>query len=438
MGYPTKLGVLVLAGCTLGLLSGGCRSTRRGGKDAPDRDAQKLAAQQTGPQRIASREDADAYEREARLSSSPREGAENHLQAAAIYVDLRLYNDAKRALYAIIGLQPSGPTARRAHRLLGETYLATREVVLAERYLLKGLSKRPTPRGRNRRGAKRRNRRESKGRAHQERERTERDRTLARLVLCARARDDEEAAERYQRQLTRPFSPEVNDLLAQKIVAAFPRHRSSRVRTVPPAPTARSRQSPPRSENNRNRTRALSVPRVLDRSRWRARHVKGNTTRMTKIHKITIHHTGDEESFWGRTEWAVAHQLRKQQSYHQNKNGWADIGYHFIVDRSGRIWQGRKLDYQGAHARHENPGNIGIALLGNYNRRQRLTPEQRRNLADFVVWLSRRYSISPQHVYTHREILGGKTSCPGPEIGLFVAQVRDRLRSREMLVYKGR
>jgi hypothetical protein len=42
-----------------------------------------------------------------------------------------------------------------------------------------------------------------------------------------------------------------------------------------------------------------------------------------------------------------------------------DIGYHYIVDRSGAIWQGRRIRYQGAHARGSaNNGNIGIVLLG--------------------------------------------------------------------------
>src|SRR5262249_47022704 len=51
---------------------------------------------------------------------------------------------------------------------------------------------------------------------------------------------------------------------------------------------------------------------------------------------------------------------------HVNENRWGDIGYHFMIDRDGTIYEGRSLRYQGAHVSGHNPGKIGIAFLGDY------------------------------------------------------------------------
>jgi len=50
--------------------------------------------------------------------------------------------------------------------------------------------------------------------------------------------------------------------------------------------------------------------------------------------------------------------------------GFSDIGYNFVIDREGRIFQGRHnpwlstTDVQGAHAELSNPRSVGIALMG--------------------------------------------------------------------------
>lgn len=52
---------------------------------------------------------------------------------------------------------------------------------------------------------------------------------------------------------------------------------------------------------------------------------------------------------------------------HQEIYGWADIGYHFVVAPSGNIYEGRDLEYLGAHTLDKNKGNIGIAFMGCYD-----------------------------------------------------------------------
>jgi hypothetical protein len=164
--------------------------------------------------------------------------------------------------------------------------------------------------------------------------------------------------------------------------------------------------------------------------------VKSNVKKMGRIDKITIHHSGSG-CFWAQDASQAAGYIHDIQRFHQKQRGWADIGYHYIVDRSGHVWQGRPLTYQGAHAGGvANRGNIGIAVLGNYCH-QRLTSAQRRTLLLLLAKLSSYFSIPPSRIYTHREIgrtTGHSTDCPGPELSRFVRDARETLRS---LAYRG-
>ena len=73
-----------------------------------------------------------------------------------------------------------------------------------------------------------------------------------------------------------------------------------------------------------------------------------------KPRRITIHCSGTKS---GTTE-----AIRR---YHVNHNGWRDIGYHFVLERSGRIVHvGRPLTLNGAHVKSHNTGNIGICWIG--------------------------------------------------------------------------
>lgn len=44
-----------------------------------------------------------------------------------------------------------------------------------------------------------------------------------------------------------------------------------------------------------------------------------------------------------------------------------DVGYNYFIDPNGTIYEGRSLSYEPAHTFGHNPGNIGIAFLGDYS-----------------------------------------------------------------------
>ncbi len=158
---------------------------------------------------------------------------------------------------------------------------------------------------------------------------------------------------------------------------------------------------------------------VVSRSRWNASPIRTNRDPMTRIQRVTVHHSAI--AFDADGEGASASHIRAIQSGHQNGNGWADIGYHFLIDPAGRIWEGRKLDYQGAHAGNAdlNRGNVGVCLLGDFSQR---APglRQTESLMTLLGRLKQHFGIPPNGFYTHHEIRAahdhGGTACPGPYV----------------------
>lgn len=165
---------------------------------------------------------------------------------------------------------------------------------------------------------------------------------------------------------------------------------------------------------------------VLPRSAWRAGPIGDNIDFMTPIFRITVHHTGDECYTMDYT--ASAAQMLTYQNRHQTVNGWADIGYHFIIDRAGRIWEGRELKYQGAHAGNseKNRGNIGVCLFGDFET-QEPTSMQKETLVDFLDKLCRIYKLDRnKDIYTHKEL--SATECPGMKLQQVVRDYRNIYR----------
>jgi hypothetical protein len=174
---------------------------------------------------------------------------------------------------------------------------------------------------------------------------------------------------------------------------------------------------------------------VQPRSQWKAApHDPGNVEPMAPIHRVTIHHSA--MYFRDTRPSTCAAQIQAIQRQHMTANRWGDIGYHFLIDPSGRIWQGRALRFQGAHAfGASNVGNVGICLLGNFmrNRRgkergQEPTRPQLAAMRQLVAELMRVHNFGADAIYCHHDFKD--TECPGELMTPLVGQmVRDFRRN---------
>ncbi|MDD5623825.1 MAG: peptidoglycan recognition family protein, partial [Candidatus Peribacteraceae bacterium] len=135
---------------------------------------------------------------------------------------------------------------------------------------------------------------------------------------------------------------------------------------------------------------------------------------------IVVHHTAITVNGDARTP---LDRIRALYTYHTQKLGWGDIGYHYLISEDGQIFEGKAGgDYViGGHAYCANIGTVGVALLGNFEQEEP-TQEQIRGLQWLLRDLSHRYRIDLSHSVTfhgktmepvvgHRDVVA--TACPG-------------------------
>lgn len=120
---------------------------------------------------------------------------------------------------------------------------------------------------------------------------------------------------------------------------------------------------------------------------------------------IVIHHTGENDID------ASAQQIH---GWHLN-NGWAGIGYHFVVRKDGTVERGRPEWAVGSHAYGENSHTIGIHLSGDFMTAYP-TQEQVENCALLIANICEDYRIPTDrnHIVGHGELMA--TSCPGTHL----------------------
>jgi hypothetical protein len=114
---------------------------------------------------------------------------------------------------------------------------------------------------------------------------------------------------------------------------------------------------------------ATVSPPIVARSSWGAdeRIRRGSPSYAAGVRFAVVHHTAGQN---GYTRSEAAAIVKGIQLFHVQGNGWNDIGYNFLVDRFGTIYEGRfggiDRNVVGAHAQGFNTGSVGIALLGTY------------------------------------------------------------------------
>ncbi len=146
---------------------------------------------------------------------------------------------------------------------------------------------------------------------------------------------------------------------------------------------------------------------LVRRSAWTDAPVKSNNVAMGTVTRITVHHTGEHEGLIGLPDIEVVSRIEK---YHRNEKKWAAIGYHFLVGKDGRIYEGRPVKYQGAHTSTANENNIGISVIGDFMH-QLPNAKQLVALRAFLDDQRRRYGVSKARIYGHRDLHA--SLCPG-------------------------
>ncbi len=114
---------------------------------------------------------------------------------------------------------------------------------------------------------------------------------------------------------------------------------------------------------------SVSQPPIVSRAAWGAdESIRRGTPSYNATVKVGfVHHTDSSNTYSAEQAPSM---VRGIYAYHVLSNGWSDIGYNFLVDRYGQIYEGRfggaDKPVLGAHTGGFNVDSFGVSLLGNY------------------------------------------------------------------------
>jgi putative cell wall-binding protein len=171
------------------------------------------------------------------------------------------------------------------------------------------------------------------------------------------------------------------------------------------------------------------------------------------IQKLVVHHTAGANH-----DSNPAATVRAIYYYHAVTQGWGDIGYHYLIDDAGRVYEGRySRDYptgtmptaddaQGrgvvaGHARGYNAGSLGFSVLGTYTSIAP-TDAAQQSLVRMLAWASVKHGLDPRgggnyvnpingatlstsNIAGHRDY--NSTACPGGVFYALMPSIRNRV-----------
>ncbi len=197
---------------------------------------------------------------------------------------------------------------------------------------------------------------------------------------------------------------------------------------------------------------SIPPPPIIARAHWGADESLGSKRRsFAAIRKVIVHHTVTPGT-------DPAAEVRAILRHHTQARGFDDIGYNFLIDHGGTVYEGRWArayddgevptgedtrgrGVVGAHASGYNTGSVGIALIGTHSS-ARVTDAAMRALASTIAWKVGPRDIDPhgrdafvrvgdgvrvefENIAGHRDV--DATGCPGDGMYVRLAELRDRV-----------
>ena len=141
----------------------------------------------------------------------------------------------------------------------------------------------------------------------------------------------------------------------------------------------------------------------ITRAEWGARPPKSRVT-IGRSEGMFTHYTAGPRA---ATRAAGVAQVRGIQAFHQNSRGWADIGYSFLVDDEGNVYEGRGWGVAGGHTNGWNSKSHAVCAI--LNDGQQPTPQMLAALRFVHDEHDRKYGKGFHR--SHRDV--NPTSCPG-------------------------
>ncbi len=181
-----------------------------------------------------------------------------------------------------------------------------------------------------------------------------------------------------------------------------------------------------------------AIPTYVTRTQWG--HPQGQTlpgASTTNVTHLIVHHADGSNT---SSDWAAT--VRAIRDFHVNTNGWADVGYNFLIAPDGTLYEGRRsnnTDVTGAHFCGFNAATMGVCMLGSYTS-VNITTSAKNTLVRTLAWKCCDKGIDPLaqslhassninlfRISGHRD--GCATSCPGNTFYPSLPSIRTEVNS---------
>lgn len=179
-------------------------------------------------------------------------------------------------------------------------------------------------------------------------------------------------------------------------------------------------------------------PKIYSRAQWGADERIRDKPSLSyyEVHAGFVHHTVNANNY---TADQVPGIIRSIYSYHVKTRGWSDIGYNFLVDRFGRIWEGRYggvgRPVVGAHTQGYNQYSFALSAIGNFDT-ARPSSAMVTAYAKLFAWKLSLHGVSAtdtsqrlgsksfRAINGHRD--AGSTACPGKYLYAQIPTIRTK------------
>ncbi|MBA4149235.1 MAG: fibronectin type III domain-containing protein, partial [Verrucomicrobia bacterium] len=184
-------------------------------------------------------------------------------------------------------------------------------------------------------------------------------------------------------------------------------------------------------------------PSICTRSCWGARAPKSTASQMSSLTRAIVHHTAGNEYSTTGLESSKSY-VRGVQNLHMNSNGWSDIGYHFMTDKFGNLFEGRSGSMsslpRGAHDGY-NANSFGFTVLGYYHtpKNNAFTTASKNSIEAVIAWrMPSAWSANGSSTYNGNTVgyLDGhykvkSTACPGSIIIAQLGNIRTGVMNKK-------
>lgn len=190
----------------------------------------------------------------------------------------------------------------------------------------------------------------------------------------------------------------------------------------------------------------LHVAQRLTRANWHCPATSFKSKQqVAKVNHLIVHHTATANDV---QDWPAV--VRTIWNFHAITNGWRDLGYHYLIDPNGVLYEGRGGGDKaaGIHFSCANTGTLGIAMLGNFTA-EPPTEQARKSLKTLLARKAYELKLEPlgssyhsstglnlPEIAGHRDANAAKiarvcagTHCPGDALYALLPGIRAEVKA---------